>query len=204
MVCKWQVEIDPYATRVLEKHWPNVPKFTDIKHIQVDKVANLMYDDRDGWTRDKLSRCRKSLQSGDVYRGCSELLSSESSINVAMAETAERGVSSEASLRRNESFSQRNQSERLRSKRTREGDSERHSDPQDPLRTMRGSPNVQEWADGNSSASSRLQQASGSNMVVPAMPSPMAQREQSDFTTRGINGKPFADSRIDLLCGGFP
>lgn len=24
MTCKWQCEIDDYATRVLEKHWPNV------------------------------------------------------------------------------------------------------------------------------------------------------------------------------------
>lgn len=28
---KWQVEIDEYATKVLEKHWPNVPKFRDIR-----------------------------------------------------------------------------------------------------------------------------------------------------------------------------
>jgi DNA (cytosine-5)-methyltransferase 1 len=31
MVCKWQVEIDPYARRVLEKHWPNVPKWDDVR-----------------------------------------------------------------------------------------------------------------------------------------------------------------------------
>ena len=31
MVCKWQVEIDDYATRVLEKHWPNVRRHRDIR-----------------------------------------------------------------------------------------------------------------------------------------------------------------------------
>ena len=31
MVCKWQVEIDDYATRVLEKHWPNVPRWRDVR-----------------------------------------------------------------------------------------------------------------------------------------------------------------------------
>ena len=31
MVCKWQVEIDDYATRVLAKHWPNVHRERDIK-----------------------------------------------------------------------------------------------------------------------------------------------------------------------------
>lgn len=30
----WQSEIDPYATRVLAKHWPEVPNHGDIKRIQ--------------------------------------------------------------------------------------------------------------------------------------------------------------------------
>lgn len=41
--CKWQVEIDPYARRVLEKHWPEVPKHDDIRTFKdipyVDIVA---------------------------------------------------------------------------------------------------------------------------------------------------------------------
>lgn len=31
MDCKWQVEIDDYATKVLSKHWPNVQKFRDVR-----------------------------------------------------------------------------------------------------------------------------------------------------------------------------
>lgn len=31
LVCKWQVEIDDYATRVLEKHWPSVHRERDIR-----------------------------------------------------------------------------------------------------------------------------------------------------------------------------
>ncbi len=31
MVCKWQVEIDEYATRVLEKHWPTVRRWNDVR-----------------------------------------------------------------------------------------------------------------------------------------------------------------------------
>lgn len=33
MRCAWQVEIDEYARRVLTKHWPDVPKFTDVRTV---------------------------------------------------------------------------------------------------------------------------------------------------------------------------
>jgi hypothetical protein len=29
----WQSEIDPYCSKVLEKHWPEVPNLGDIKEI---------------------------------------------------------------------------------------------------------------------------------------------------------------------------
>jgi DNA (cytosine-5)-methyltransferase 1 len=31
MRCAWQVEIDPYARRVLEKHWPDVRRWDDVR-----------------------------------------------------------------------------------------------------------------------------------------------------------------------------
>jgi DNA (cytosine-5)-methyltransferase 1 len=31
--CRWQVENDPYATRVLEKHWPRVARYGDITDV---------------------------------------------------------------------------------------------------------------------------------------------------------------------------
>ena len=31
MACKWQVEIDPYAQRVLAKHWPHVRRHDDVR-----------------------------------------------------------------------------------------------------------------------------------------------------------------------------
>jgi DNA (cytosine-5)-methyltransferase 1 len=33
MVCRWQVEIDEYCRRVLTKHWPDVPKYGDIREV---------------------------------------------------------------------------------------------------------------------------------------------------------------------------
>ena len=45
MVCKWQVEIDDYATKVLEKHWPAVHRERDVRECgrhnleRVDVIA---------------------------------------------------------------------------------------------------------------------------------------------------------------------
>jgi DNA (cytosine-5)-methyltransferase 1 len=33
MTCRWQVEIDDYCRRVLTKHWPDVPKYGDIREV---------------------------------------------------------------------------------------------------------------------------------------------------------------------------
>lgn len=33
MECAWQVELDDYATKVLEKHWPNVKRYRDIREV---------------------------------------------------------------------------------------------------------------------------------------------------------------------------
>ena len=33
MVCKWQVEIDPFCQKVLQKHWPDVPKYLDVRDV---------------------------------------------------------------------------------------------------------------------------------------------------------------------------
>lgn len=34
MTCRWQVEINDYCSKVLEKHWPNVRRYRDIKLIR--------------------------------------------------------------------------------------------------------------------------------------------------------------------------
>lgn len=38
MRCSWQVESDAYAQRVLEKHWPDVPRFRDIRDIRGEEL----------------------------------------------------------------------------------------------------------------------------------------------------------------------
>ena len=36
--CRWQCEIDDYCRRVLEKHWPGVPRFHDIREINTKEL----------------------------------------------------------------------------------------------------------------------------------------------------------------------
>ncbi len=31
--CSWQVEIDEYATKILEKHWPDVARYGDVREV---------------------------------------------------------------------------------------------------------------------------------------------------------------------------
>ncbi len=39
---KWQIEIDPYATKVLEKHWPNVKRYSDIRDVVRPEPVELI------------------------------------------------------------------------------------------------------------------------------------------------------------------
>ena len=39
MKCAWQVEIDDYCNRVLEKHWPNVERFRDVREVGKHNLA---------------------------------------------------------------------------------------------------------------------------------------------------------------------
>lgn len=41
MTCKGQVEIDDYCTRVLQKHWPHVQKWGDLKEIDPDTLPTV-------------------------------------------------------------------------------------------------------------------------------------------------------------------
>ena len=44
MECIWQVEIDDYATRVLEKHWPNVRRWRDVRDFPPEPVEDWRCD----------------------------------------------------------------------------------------------------------------------------------------------------------------
>jgi DNA (cytosine-5)-methyltransferase 1 len=44
MKCRWQVEIDKYANRVLEKHWPNVERWGDVRTFPPDSSSKWKVD----------------------------------------------------------------------------------------------------------------------------------------------------------------
>jgi DNA (cytosine-5)-methyltransferase 1 len=41
MECRWQVEIDPFARKILEKHWPGVPKHGDIREVTGEELERV-------------------------------------------------------------------------------------------------------------------------------------------------------------------
>ena len=44
----WQVEIDPYARRVLERHWPNARRYEDIQEVHGQEACPLADASTDG------------------------------------------------------------------------------------------------------------------------------------------------------------
>lgn len=39
MTCAWQVEIDDYCRRVLARHWPEVPRYEDVRTVGAAELA---------------------------------------------------------------------------------------------------------------------------------------------------------------------
>lgn len=41
MTCRWQVEIDPFCQSILQKHWPNVTRYKDVKHVGANNLERV-------------------------------------------------------------------------------------------------------------------------------------------------------------------
>lgn len=58
---KWQVEIDDYCTKVLEKHWPHVKRYRDVRRVHGFDVASRGLH--------TLNPCRDCLEPVDIICG---------------------------------------------------------------------------------------------------------------------------------------
>jgi DNA (cytosine-5)-methyltransferase 1 len=41
MECRWQIEVDPFCTKVLEKHWPHVRRYGDIRRVDPAELERV-------------------------------------------------------------------------------------------------------------------------------------------------------------------
>ncbi len=41
LVCKWQIENDPYCLRVLAKHWPDVRRYGDVREVRGSELESV-------------------------------------------------------------------------------------------------------------------------------------------------------------------
>jgi len=48
MECVGQVENDPYCIKVLEKHWPDVPRWGDIRDVTAETLADAYRGNSNG------------------------------------------------------------------------------------------------------------------------------------------------------------
>lgn len=39
--CAWQVEVDEFRRQVLEKHWPNIPRYGDIREVDTNELERV-------------------------------------------------------------------------------------------------------------------------------------------------------------------
>ena len=60
LVCRWQVEIDDYATSVLERHWPDVRRWRDIAEFIAD--AERQHDDTARYGASENGRKQRSTE----------------------------------------------------------------------------------------------------------------------------------------------
>lgn len=69
MECRWQCEIEPYAVRVLEKHWPDVSRFQDIREcygtVFLDRSVRTCYPEL-GWDKRMSGKLIKMTPAGLV------------------------------------------------------------------------------------------------------------------------------------------
>lgn len=153
-----------------------------------------------------------SIPDGGINRGLGGVLSNQSSSNVEDIDKKEMSVQDKSSVREEQLFLSGDKSIGQSAEYIGTGDRGRSNTAKNDLRDMRGIGGVQGWENEDTVASPRLRETIGSDMALPKMSSPMAQKQSSDCPGGGDDNGICRDSDkrvstfegIDLLTGGFP
>lgn len=191
MTCAWQVEIDDYATRVLEKHWPDVRRFRDVK--------------AQAWAIHEAKRWGYCFCGPDVRIGnepCPDCKTFQCFTPEYLEELAKGWGADEIAeaVWEGEPLLPRwSEGCRFSTKQIGEGYPERrHCSPQHLREVWREAVANEGRANSDPGPPLRLQQAIRSAMAMPALP-PRGTQE----CLKEIQVNPHA-IKVDLICGGFP
>lgn len=210
MRCVAQVEIDPFCRAVLEKHWPNVPRWDDVTTLDIGTLVSIfVVNDKarksttdDSPYESKVRGGKVDVRSGVVDWRSGDVLSSNATGDVGHPCPSRNEDAPEIEIQGIESLlSGRVNGGRQSTEHFGKGNRAWRSCSQGEVRSMRGISDDEGWQDRSTGPSPRLQQAAACAVALPEVPSRMAQEESSDS---GKEAHKEVAGMIDLICGGFP
>ena len=187
----WQVEINDFSNRVLERRWPGVSKYEDVQ-----AVAWALGEAR----RQGYCFCNQEVRTGDEScPDCAVVRYLTPELVGIIRQTWSATQIAEAIWNGQSLLSRREEGHRPSAQQNRESRSTEQDRTSRHLRAMwREAASVQGWPDSYSGAPSRLLEAVRGAVAVSGLPPLGAQ-----VALERIMAKPFA-VKVDLICGGFP
>ena len=192
-------EREPYAQAVLRKHWPEVPIHNDIKTL-IQRLTGMPSDEYIArYVTPAITKIRPSssdVSIGPVHSRCCDLFPSHPAGDVGHHAPQGCEVPTQHTERNGEPFRERDESGGQGAEHSGKSRGEGDHRTASGVREVRSAQSpFQEWTDGDSGTSFRLRQAARSDVALPAMPSQMAQEQQSERLKLG---------EISILTAGVP
>ena len=192
-------EREPYAQAVLRKHWPEVPIHNDIKTL-IQRLTGMPSDEYIArYVTPAITKIRPSssdVSIGPVHSRCCDLFPSHPAGDVGHHAPQGCEVPTQHTERNGEPFRERDESCGQGAEHSGKSRGEGDHRTASGVREVRSDQSpFQEWTDGDSGTSFRLRQAARSDVALPAMPSQMAQEQQSERLKLG---------EISILTAGVP
>lgn len=189
---RWQVEIDPFCSRVLSRHWPGVTRYEDIKAF--------------AWALEEARRCGVCFCGAEVRVGDESCPNCEvnryltPSVVGAFQGQRDPNAVAEAIWQGESLLSGRCEGRGLGAEQDGAGYSQRRRPEAKHLRSVwQDAATIQGWEISDSGAPSRLREAVRRAMALPAMP-PQGTQAVSRWEELG----DLSQWKVDVICGGFP